>query len=70
MNVRPSHIRRGHNGYRVGQGHHRARYTDAQVARARALREEGWKLEAIAAEVGANPRTVWDWINHNIRQFG
>jgi hypothetical protein len=53
----------------VDQGHQRARYTDAQVARARVLREAGWSLGTIAAELRVNSRTLADWVSYRTREF-
>jgi hypothetical protein len=61
-------LRRTPRGYRIGEGHHRARYSDALVDRARALREdEGLSYEAIGLLLGVPWRTVVDWVTYRTR---
>lgn len=45
--------RRNERGYRVGEGHHRARFTDAQVHELRAMREAGQSYADIIAAFAA-----------------
>jgi hypothetical protein len=45
----------------LGESHGRARFTDAQVARARRLRASGWTLREVAAAVGCSVTTAWEW---------
>ena len=52
MSTQAHYYRRNHRGYRVGEGHHRAKLPDWAVARMRELREkdpELWTLPALAA---------------------
>jgi hypothetical protein len=48
-------------GRPVGEDSPTAVFSDATVARARAMREQGARLTAIANELGCNFRTVSDW---------
>jgi hypothetical protein len=41
-------IKRGANGYRIGDSHHRSALTDHEVELARQLREGGMKLAVLA----------------------
>jgi predicted DNA-binding protein (UPF0251 family) len=43
-------IKRGANGYRIGDSHHRADLTDHEVEVMRQLREAGMKLRELAAK--------------------
>jgi len=58
---------RAPTGHRLGAWHHRAKYPDATVARARELREQGKSYAQIGAAVGAPWRTVVDWCNWGTR---
>lgn len=43
-------VKRGNNGYRVGDSHHNARLTDHEIELLRQLREEGMKVVELAAK--------------------
>lgn len=59
---------RNARGYRVGEGHHRARYSDATVERARQLyEEEGLGCTWISRMLGVPWRTVVDWVQYRTR---
>jgi hypothetical protein len=60
-------VARNARGYRLGAGHHRAKYPDAVVSQARTLREQGKTYTLIAAALGAPWRTVADWVNFATR---
>jgi len=62
-----STIRRNHTGHRVGEGHHRARYSDAVVHRARDLHNQGVGYRAIGKQLGIPFRTVADWCRYDTR---
>jgi hypothetical protein len=54
-------MKRNHRGYRVGEGHHRARLDDATVRRMRDRRQRnGWSYRRIADEVGCSLWTARD----------
>ncbi|HEU4458120.1 MAG TPA: hypothetical protein VFR90_03265 [Methylibium sp.] len=50
------------NGYPVGGGHHRTRFSDHVVAEARALRLQGWTCESIGRHLEVNRSTVSNWV--------
>lgn len=61
-------ISRNHTGHRVGQSHHRAKLTDAQVREMRELRERhGWKYAALALKFGCGESTVRDICTYRTR---
>jgi hypothetical protein len=60
-------VARNARGYRLGAGHHRAKYPDEVISQARTLREQGRTYAQIAAAVGAPWRTVADWVNFATR---
>lgn len=45
-------------GYRIGQDHHKARYSDSEVEMVWKLRDLGWGYKRIAAAVEMPIRTV------------
>ncbi|MFJ0380956.1 helix-turn-helix domain-containing protein [Bordetella bronchiseptica] len=45
-------------GFRVGQDHPRARYTDGEVAMVHNLRDDGWSYRAIAQKLDMPKSTV------------
>lgn len=47
-------------GYRLGEGHHNARYPDCVVDQVLFLREEGWGYKRIATAMEMPKRTVRD----------
>lgn len=53
-------LQRNSRGWRIGQGHHRAKLTDAQVARMRSLFERGIGYKALAREFGCSVSTARD----------
>lgn len=61
-------MRRNQKGYRVGQGHHRAKLTDEQVAQ---IRERYMAYvcgyETLAREYGCAPSTVRDIVQFRTR---
>jgi hypothetical protein len=60
-------IRRAPSGHVVGESHHKVRFDDATVERARQMHDEGKRVFEIAREIGAKARTVHDWINYRCR---
>jgi hypothetical protein len=56
------------SGQRVGEDCHLTRYPDSMVARAKALRAEGWTLAAIAAALGPHESTVSRWLSGAARK--
>ena len=61
-------IARTHRGYRCGQGHQRAKLTDAQVAEMRHLRERhGWPYRKLAEHFGCGESTARDITTYRTR---
>jgi hypothetical protein len=60
-------LHRNAQGYRIGEGHHRARHADQAVERARVLREQGLTYAAIGRALDVHWRTVADWVNYRTR---
>jgi hypothetical protein len=50
-----------------GEGNPRARHTDAQVAEAIALVEQGIPIAEVAAQLKASPKAVRDWVSGRTR---
>lgn len=48
-------------GLPVGESHHFARYPDALIEQAKAMRAQGQTLRAIAAELGVSHSAVHQW---------
>lgn len=63
-------IKRNPRGYRVGETHHRSRYSSETVAEARRLRAQGLSYEAIGYLVSAPSATVRDWVVNATRING
>lgn len=53
--------------YRIGQDHHRARYTDREVRQILALRDEGFSCYRIAQLLGIPKETVRDYASGRLR---
>jgi len=51
----------------TGERHHRARYSDETVERARDLHDEGYGYQTIARALGAPWNTVRDWCAYRTR---
>jgi DNA-binding NarL/FixJ family response regulator len=54
-------------GFRYGENHPNARYTDAEVENVRKLRDDGWGYKRIAAKMEMAVRTVRDYVNYTKR---
>ena len=53
--------------YRIGQDHHRARYTDREVAQILALRDSGMSSYRIAKLLDIPRETVRDYVSGRLR---
>ena len=53
--------------YRIGQDHHRARYTDREVAQILALHDDGLSSYRIAKLLGIPRETVRDYVSGRLR---
>lgn len=60
-------IQRNSKGYRIGQCHHRAKLTDADVALIFALRMQGFSIVTIAKKMECGCTTVYKIINGQMR---
>lgn len=61
-------MKRNHKGYRVGQDHHRAKLTDAQVAAMRVLRKtKGATYRQLAAQFKCSMWTARDIVDYRTR---
>ena len=63
-------IRRNHTGHRMGEQHHRARLSDAQVVEIRAAHrpgEHGLGYGALASRYGVGESTIRDIITYRTR---
>lgn len=47
-------VKRGENGYRIGDSHHNATLTDHEVELMRQLRAEGMKVRELARKFGVS----------------
>ena len=54
-------------GYRIGQDHHRARYTDHEIAEIIALVDSGMSCYAVAKMLDIPRSTVRDWVSGRLR---
>ena len=54
-------------GWRVGEGHHRAKLTDHDVELIRLLREGGMKLKEIAKKFECTPENIGQIVNYKTR---
>lgn len=45
-------VKRGQNGYRIGDSHHNAKLTDHEIELARQLKAEGMKVSEVARKFG------------------
>ncbi len=62
--------RRQHQNRIVGETHHKARLTDAQVREIRERyqpRKWGCGCQSLAREYGCSPQTVWNIVNYATR---
>jgi hypothetical protein len=60
-------MRRNHTGHRVGEFHHRAKLSDADVSEMRRLRESRpyiWSYAALADKFGCGQSTVRDIVKY------
>lgn len=60
-------IRRNHLGYRVGEHHHRAKLSDAQVADMRRLNDQGWGYRRLSRRFGCGESTARDICTYRTR---
>lgn len=60
-------IARNHTGHRIGEGHQKARLTDAQVAEMRSLHGPGFGYGRLAARFGCGVRTARDICTYRTR---
>jgi hypothetical protein len=63
-------VKRGDNGYRIGDSHHRSGFTDHEVELMRKLRDFGLKVEEIARRFEATKGYVSKVCNFQIRRGG
>lgn len=63
-------VKRGMNGYRVGDSHHRSEYTDHEVELMRKLCDARTPVEEIARRFGATKGYVSKVCNFVIRRGG
>lgn len=62
-------MKRNHTGHRVGEHHHRAKLSDAQVAEMRAIRQRhGTSYANLAAIFNCGESTARDIVKHWTRQ--
>lgn len=63
-----SKIYRNEKGFRIRETHHRSKYSDETVERARVLREErDLTYKQIGDILGVHWRTVCDWCEYRTR---
>lgn len=60
-------VKRGRNGYRVGDSHHNARLTDHEVEVMRQLRSGGMRVRDIARKFGVTKGYVSKVLRHLAR---
>lgn len=60
-------MRRNHLGYRVGEGHQKARLSDAAVKRMREMRAAGLSYEQISSAIGCSKWTTRDIVTYRTR---
>lgn len=60
-------VKRNHNGYRIGQSHQNAKFTDHEIELARQMHREGWKLVDIAAKLEMSVSYVSYIVRHVFR---
>jgi hypothetical protein len=63
-------IKRGANGYRIGDSHHRSEFTDHEIELMRRLRDARHKVDDIAAWFGATKGYVSKVCSYRIRRGG
>lgn len=63
-------IKRGPSGHRVGEGHQRAKLSDAQVLEIRAKNAAGVGYRKLAAEYGCGQSTIRDFCTLRTRFVG
>lgn len=63
-----SPIKRGENGYRVGDSHHNARLTDHEVELIRQLRADGMKVRELARKFEVSKGYISKVLRHLARQ--
>lgn len=61
------YIRRNHTGHRLGEHHPKARLTDADVARMRAMHAGGASIPHTAMEFGCSYWTAYDILKYKTR---
>lgn len=54
-------------GYRIGQDHHRAKYTDHEIEEILNLVDSGLSCYAVAKLLGIPRSTVRDWVSGRLR---
>ena len=57
-------VKRNANGYRIGETHHKARYTDHEIELVRQLRIDGWKIVEISSKMGMSKGYVSFVVRH------
>lgn len=60
-------MRRNHRGYRVGECHHRAKFSDAQVRAMRKRHEGGMGYGALGKLFRCSPWTARDIVTYRTR---
>lgn len=60
-------ILRNERGYRIGESHHRCRYSDELIEAMRKMRDEGLKIDAIAVAIGCSRSYVGDVVIYKRR---
>ena len=61
-------VKRGDNGYRIGDSHHNSRLTDHEIEIMRQLRSDGMKVRDIARKFGVTKGYVSKILSHQARR--
>jgi Mor family transcriptional regulator len=65
--MKPS-VKRGANGYRIGDSHHNARLTDHEVELIRQLRGDGMKVSDLAHKFSVSKGYISKVLRHALRR--
>jgi hypothetical protein len=60
-------MRTNERGYRIGEDHQRARYTDHEVELVHALRDMGMSMREISDKLEMPVTTVWSFLSGRCR---
>lgn len=58
------HIRRNHTGHRLGEHHPKARLSDDEVVKMRAMHAGGARIPVVAVTFGCSYWTAYDILNY------